>query len=111
MIVSILTFIISGSFGATNVTSENIKTLLEKKNTKVMAADLGTSAASERDGHLIRSFMPTIEVYGAEEAFKLGTQKTKNQPAYGAEARVNLFNGGRDRDLNQINKLEVQKRK
>ena len=92
------------------VTSENIKGLLEAKNAKVSAARLETGAAVEREGSLKRSFLPSVEVYGGQENFKSGTLSRKTQPVYGAEAKVNLYNGGRDRIENEVRTLETQKR-
>lgn len=92
------------------VTSENIKGLLEAKNAKVSAARLETGAATEREGSLKRSFLPSVEVYGGQEDFKTGNLSRKTQPVYGVEAKLNLFNGGRDKIENDIRSLETQKR-
>lgn len=92
------------------VNSRNIKGLLEAKNAKVSAAKLGTEAAKEREGHLVRSFLPSVDAFAGQDTFKTGTLAQKTQPIYGAEARVNLFNGGRDHIENHIRSLESQKR-
>jgi outer membrane protein len=78
------------------IRSENLKSLVEKRSERIQAKELEAQAASRRTGHLVRSFLPTIEVYGGQETFKRGQQAEKTQPVYGAEARLNLFNGGRD---------------
>jgi outer membrane protein len=92
-----------------NVTSANIRGHLEEKNAKISAARLEAEAAVEREGSLKRSFFPSIEVYGAQESFRSGTLSRKNQPMYGAEAKVNLYNGGRDAIGNEVRALETKK--
>ncbi|MCC2677828.1 MAG: exporter outer rane component [Pseudobdellovibrio sp.] len=93
-----LVSLLSGSilFADVTVNSSNLKDLLEQKNSRIAAAKLQAEAANERKGYFARSFLPDIEIYGAQEDFKTGQHDRINQPAYGAEARLNLFNGGRD---------------
>jgi outer membrane protein TolC len=59
---------------------------------------------------LLRSFLPSIELYGAQESFKIGKQDQKSQPLYGVEAKINIFNGGRDLLQSDIRDLQVQKK-
>lgn len=94
-----------------DVTSENIKTLLEARNPKVSAANLSSEAAAEREGIFVRSFLPAVEAYAAQERFKKGRSPGKDQPAYGIEARINLFNGGRDWLSGRSASLEADKRR
>ena len=75
----------------------DLKALVESQNERVQSAKSELGAAKAREGHLTRSFLPKIEAHAAQESFKTGTQNQKSQPDYGAEASVNLFNGGRDR--------------
>jgi len=78
------------------VNSSNLKELLDQKSARIAAAKLQAEAANERKGYFFRSFLPDIEIYGAQEDFKSGTRDRMSQPLYGAEAKLNLFNGGRD---------------
>lgn len=76
--------------------SSDLKTIIEKRNERIRAKELEAEAAQARTGHLARSFFPNLEVHAAQDTFKKGQQPGKTQPAYGVEANVNLFNGGRD---------------
>lgn len=78
------------------VTADKIKDLLTPQNAAIKASRLQLEAAQERDGHLGRSFLPALELYAGQESFRPGTRASRTQPVYGAEAKVNLFNGGRD---------------
>lgn len=82
--------------GEVRVKFENLKPLIETRNERIHSVKLEAEAARRREGHLTRSFLPRIEAHYSAEKFKTGTQESKNQPDYGAEASVNLFNGGRD---------------
>ncbi len=92
------------------VTSAKLKELLETRNAKVAALKLDADAAQEREGALLRSFLPSIEVSTAQESFKKGQGDQKSQPAYGVEAKMNLFNGGRDSLREDIRSLDSQKK-
>ncbi len=79
-----------------SVRSNDIKTLVENRNERVQGKRKEVEAASTREGTLALSFLPTAELYAAQEKFKKGSLSAKTQPTYGAELRLNLFNGGRD---------------
>ncbi len=95
---------------AFEVTSQTLKSLIEGRNPKVSASKSETEAAGEREGLLVRSFLPSLEIYGAQENFTVGTSTQKSQPTYGAEARINLFNGGRDKIEDNVRLLDTRKR-
>lgn len=78
------------------ITSETLKGFVESKNDRVRAKNLEAQAASDREGIFARSFLPTVNISGAQESFKKGTQDSKTQPQYGAEVKINIFNGGKD---------------
>jgi len=78
------------------IRSTDLKSLIESKNERVLAKKHEKDAAEYRKGYFLRSFLPKIEIYGAQESFRKGTHVRKEQAAYGAEANINLFNGGRD---------------
>ncbi len=94
-----------------NVSMQNIRELLEAKNLKILAARREEAAAVERGDSLNRSFYPTLEIYAGQEMFKTGQQATKNQPLFGIESRVNLYNGGRDQIHERMIELEQERRK
>lgn len=93
------------------VTSQNLKSLLEARNAKVSATKFEMEAATERQGLLARSFLPSIEAYGGQESFQIGRGAWSQQPVYGIEGNINIFNGGRDRLENDVRGLDVEKKK
>ncbi len=95
---------------AMEITSANLRSLLQEKNVRVAAAKLQTEAAEVRKGSLSRSFLPHLELYGSQESFKSGDQAHKEQPHYGAELTVNLYNGGRDKLQSEIRTLQHNKK-
>lgn len=97
----------SGTAATKELTFEELKVLLEKRNDRVKATQLEVEASKNRQGTLLRSFMPAVELYGGQESFKIGQQTQKNQPTYGAEVKVNLFNGGRDQLQSEVRELTL----
>jgi outer membrane protein len=106
----LITFLVAQASQAVEINSSLLKSLVATKNIRVEAAKLETEAALERKGSLLRSFLPSIELYGAQESFKIGKQDQKSQPLYGVEAKINIFNGGRDLLQSDIRDLQVQKK-
>ena len=106
----LITFLVAQTSPAIEINSSLLKNLVETKNIRVEAAKLETEAALERTGSLLRSFLPSFELYGAQESFKIGKQDQKSQPLYGVEAKINIFNGGRDLLQSDIRDLQVQKK-
>lgn len=95
---------------AMEITSTNLRSLLQEKNVRVAAAKLQTEAAAVRKGSLARSFVPNLELFGSQESFKSGDQALKEQPHYGAELNVNLYNGGRDKLQSEIRSLQYNRK-
>ncbi len=89
---------------------ENLRNLLETRNSKVESMELERQAAMSRKGSLARSFLPQIELHGAQESFLTGVNKQKVQPSYGAEIQLNLFNGGRDKIESEIKNFEADRK-
>lgn len=92
------------------VESKNLRALIMEKNAKVQASVKNKEAAEEKEGYLGRSFLPSLDLHASQEQFKSGRLETQTQPAYGAELKVNLFNGGRDRLEGEVRSLNSQKR-
>ncbi len=113
--IFILSILVSSMALATplQVKFEGLNDLLTKGNAQLAASKSLLKAAENRKGSLSRSFFPSLEVYGANETFKIGENSSKSQPEYGAELQMNLYNGGKDsleskkRDLN-YEKLNFQ---
>ncbi|UOF01902.1 TolC family protein [Bdellovibrio reynosensis] len=79
------------------VSSKNLRTLVETRNERVKAKEFEYQSAKLKVGSWARSYLPTLELYGAQESFKKGTAETKSQPTYGAALNMNLYNGGQDK--------------
>lgn len=94
--VFVLILPLSGQAAPKEIRSGELKTLLETKNERVLAKEKEKEAADFRRGHFLRSFLPKVELHGAMESFRKGPHGRKEQPAFGAEASLNLLNGGRD---------------
>lgn len=97
----LLAILISAAVGAPALAAQavragDLKQLVEARNGRVRAKEKERDAAAIREATLVRSFLPSAELYSAHEKFKKGLRAEKTQPAYGGEVRVNLFNGGRD---------------
>lgn len=90
--------------------SQDLKSWIESRNERVRGKTMERDGAVRREGVLSRSFLPTLEVHGAQERFKKGPLSSRSQPAYGAEIQVNLFNGGRD-SLEEKRRSFVSQRK
>ncbi len=89
---------------------ENLKSLLEERNARVRAASLEKEAAESRRGSLGRSFLPRLEIHGAQEAFKIDQTDWRTEPTYGAELKSNLYNGGKDRVESDMRSIESERR-
>jgi outer membrane protein len=100
----------SAAAGEEVLTATKLRQLLEQKNAVVAASRLEATAASQREGALSRSFMPSLELHGGQENSKLGSEKWRSHSVYAVEANFNLFNGGRDEIKNKISSLEVSRK-
>lgn len=89
---------------------DELKELLDSRSSRVEAAEFERQAALDREGSLGRSFFPTIEAYGAQQTFKTGSTGEKFQPTFGAEAKINVFNGSRDQIESEVRALEADRK-
>lgn len=92
-----------------DITYESLRSLLESRSPQLEAHRLESEAAKTREGYLTRSFFPTLDFFAGQESFKRGLDAQKSQPAYGFEAKLNLFNGGRDRLESEVRTLTAMK--
>lgn len=101
------------AFGASNLTLkfQDLRGLIESRNERVRAKTKALEAAGEREGALVRSFLPTAEIHAAHENFKKGPLPSRTQPTYGVEVRVNLYNGGRDQLEDERHSLGSQRKR
>lgn len=84
------------AWSAVRLDYENLETLIRSKNNKVAAMTVELRGAEKRLGYFKRSFIPTGEVFVAQEKYQTGPYETMNDPLYSARANFNLFRGGRD---------------
>lgn len=89
---------------------EKLPELVQQEHPLIQALDLEKQAAQQKEGYLLRSFLPELQLYGAQENFKKGHEDYKQQPTFGAELKVNLFNGGRDQIESDRRKLLSEKK-
>lgn len=92
------------NLSALEITSKNIKELLEQKNPRISASQYQIQAAKEKEGVLLRSFFPSLKFTASHESFKTGIDQYRTQPTYGAEGILNLYNGGKDSLESEIRK-------
>jgi outer membrane protein len=96
--------------------AEDLPRILAERNQNVRGASLLLESSRTRTGHLVRSFLPSLEVQGGGETFQTNRYPTLTQPYGAVEARINLFRGGRDlledraRDA-QVSAAEAQARR
>lgn len=80
----------------TRVEFNDIPRLIQERNQAVSGATLQAESAKAREGALSRSFLPSATLDAGVERFQTGRYPQVTQPYGAAEARVNLFRGGRD---------------
>lgn len=76
---------------------EDLPRLVREKNQAVAGAGLLVESARARDGHLGRSFLPSVALDGGGEHLQTGPYSARTQPYGQVEGRLNLYRGGRDR--------------
>ncbi len=103
----LLTCILNNT-NALEVNSKNLKILVEQKNLNVLSSQLYIQAAKEREGVLLRSFLPSVKLSASQERFKTGLDRYRTQPAYGIEGALNLYNGGQDGFESNIRKISSE---
>lgn len=86
---------------------EDLPRLVQGKNQSVSGTKLMTEASEQRTGHLVRSFLPSVRAHAGGETFQTGPYGTMTQPFGALEARVNLYQGGRDALEEDIRKGQV----
>ncbi len=105
----LLLFLTSKSF-AVAVSFDALKGLVEAKNEKVLSHKQILLASKKREKKLSRSYFPKLSVIAGYESFVVGKQGRENQPEYGLEASVNLYNGGKDRLRDKVQLIVTDRR-
>jgi len=75
---------------------EDLPKLVAERNENASGAVSLADSARARTGHLRRSFLPTLDAHAGTERFQMGRYPYRTEPYGALEARINLFDGGRD---------------
>jgi len=98
------------AFGGESVrlSFEDLPRLVRERNNQAKAADANVKAAVERSGGLRRSFLPRVHAEAGYESFETGTFDREDQPFGAAEARANVYRGGRDKAEEKLTDANIQ---
>ncbi len=98
----IFLFMIPAFAADTILRVEDLPRLVRDHNENARGAELEHSAAKERTGYLRRSFLPRVSLRAGSETAKIGATPSDELGFWSAEAKVNVFSGGRDKIEEQI---------
>ncbi len=96
----LLLWFIAASFlsaGGAEIRFEELPKLVRDRNASAQASSRAAEAVVAREGYLRRSFLPRISVKAGQESAKVGAAAREELGYWSAEARINIFSGGRDR--------------
>lgn len=96
----------SAAFGAVKVTEQDLANV-SFSNPEVQNLRARLQAAEELKGVLTRSFLPRLELSYGKERYSVGPYDHVVQPFGGIEAKINVFNSGKDSLVNDKRNLEA----
>lgn len=85
-----------------NLRFDELPKMVREKNGNATGARQAYQAAQERTGYLKRSFLPTLNLRTGTESAKVGSSPRESQGYWSAEAKLNVFRGGKDSLEEQI---------
>ncbi len=86
---------------------EDLPRLISEKNQAAAGTGLLVESARARTGYLRRSYLPTIGAGAGGERFQTGPYGFETQPYGQLEARLNLYQGGRDRLEDELRERQI----
>lgn len=89
------------------VSESNLEEKL-KSSPEVQEYQRRYESAQKLRGHLFRSFLPSVDLIYGQERFTTGPYDGVIQPYGGVEAKLNLYNSGRDRLEGEIRNLKAR---
>lgn len=99
-------FVSFTAFGAVKVTEQDLANVT-LSNPEVQNLRERLQAAEELKGVLTRSFLPKLELSYGKEQYSVGPYNHVVQPFGGIEAKINIFNSGKDSLINDKRNLEA----
>ena len=102
-----LFFLSSGVFAQVRLSENSISSFFEG-NPSVESLTARVQAANQLRGTLTRSFLPKVMLSYGHERYTTGPYLNVSQPYGGIEAKVNVFNSGRDQVLNEQRETEAK---
>lgn len=92
-----------------HLTEEVLQQRIADNNDLVQAAHKHVEGLQLQTQYFTRSFIPSLSLVYGQESFKYVSNRFDQDPYWGVELGVNLFNGGRDRIQGLLQGLEIQK--
>ena len=105
--VFILLFSSSFVFSQTVVKEEHLSELMQA-NPDLLSLQERLKSAEKLKGSLTRSFLPTLTASYGRERYTTGPYYWVNQPYGGVEARINVFNSGKDHIENKKREAQAE---